>query len=96
MRKIISCVFVVFSGATFAQSLNCQLMKEEIIGQYRQQQAQSQQQAYNQNFNAVQLSPMEQGNLMMRQSAEQFGNALAMIGQPTLEQKVQIYKQRCE
>lgn len=99
MKKIILTITILFSAASSAQSLDCQMMKNEILSQANQQQQQQQQQRQQQQQQALtyaQMTPMQQAQLSMYQGGQQLGNALAGIGQPTLQEKVQIYKQRCE
>ncbi len=99
MKKIILTITILFSAASSAQSLDCQMMKNEILSQANQQQQQQQQQRQQQQQQALayaQMTPMQQAQLSVYQGGQQLGNALAGIGQPTLQEKVQIYKQRCE
>jgi hypothetical protein len=77
------------------------MMKNEILSQANQQQQQQQQQQQRQQQQQqalayAQMTPMQQAQLSMYQGGQQLGNALAGIGQPSLQEKVQIYKQRCE
>jgi hypothetical protein len=99
MRKIILIITIMFSAASSAQSLDCQMMRNEILSQANQQQQQQQQQRQQQQQQALtyaQMTPMQQAQLSIYQGGQQLGNALAGIGQPTLQEKIQIYKQRCE
>ena len=99
MKKIIFSLAVFYSGLSLAQSLDCQMMRDEILAQSRQQQQQQQQQYQQQQQQALayaQMTPMQQAQLSMYQGGQQLGNALAGIGQPSLQEKIQIYKQRCE
>ena len=89
----------VVMGVALGQPLECQLMRDEILSQANQQRQQQQQQQYQQSQQAYaysQLTPMQQAQMSMYQGGQQLGNALASIGQPTLQEKIQIYKQRCE
>lgn len=99
MKKIIITLVFLYSGVSIAQSLDCQMMKNEILSQANQQQQQQQQRQQQQQQQALayaQMTPMQQAQMGMYQGGQQLGNALAGIGQPTLQEKIQIYKQRCE
>lgn len=77
-------------------------MKEEILGQYRQQQQRQndpymQQNQQNQAMNYAQLTPMQQAQASAYMGGQQLGNAInQMMSGPSLEEKVRIYKQKCE
>lgn len=82
-----------------AQTLECQLMKDEILSQakqQRQQQQQLQQQQQQQALAYAQMDNMQRAQMSIFQGGGGLGRALSDLGQPSLEQKVQIYKQRCE
>lgn len=101
LRKIKVVLFfatAIAAEVAIGQPMECQLMREEILSQANQQRQQQQQQ-YQQSQQAYaysQLTPMQQAQMSMYQGGQQLGNALAAIGQPTLQEKIQIYKQRCE
>lgn len=96
--KLVFCLISLFaSGLTLAQNLDCQLLKEEILSQRRQElQQQNQAQQYG--------SPGSMGNPSLApfyaQAAQQgqlIGQGVgALMGVPNLQQKIQIYKQKCE
>lgn len=95
MQKLLFVSTLMLSGGAIAQSLDCQMMRDEILSQSRQQQ-QSQQQQQQQALAYAQMTPMQQAQFGAYQGGQQLGNALAGIGQPSLQEKIQIYKQRCE
>lgn len=99
MKKLLFLFAFTTSGFAYAQSIDCQMMKNEILSQANQQQQQQQQMRQQQQQQALayaQMTPMQQAQFSMYQGGQQLGSALAQIGQPTLQEKVQIYKQRCE
>ena len=99
MKKTLSVLFLIFSVNAFAQSLECQMMKDEILSQSRaqqQQQQQRQQQQQQQALAYAQMDNMQRAQMSIYQGAAGIGQALSGVGQPSLQEKVQIYKQRCE
>lgn len=101
MNKLLLAGFTIFSLPVMPQTIECQILKEQILNEVRQQQAQ-------QN-----PSPqVHQGNLMnpslepLYAQAEQQGRLIgggivaglnALNGQPaTLQDKINLYKQKCE
>lgn len=102
MNKIALYVMLLLSFTANAQPIECSLMKEEILGQYRQQQQQQndpyrQQHQQNQAMNYAQLTPMQQAQASIYMGGQQLGNAInQMMSGPSLDEKVRLYKQRCE
>ena len=99
MKTTFLTIFAVFSFNSFAQSLECQMMKDEILSQSRGQQQQRQQQQQQQQQQALayaQLDNMQRAQMSIYQGGAGIGQALSGIGQPSLQEKIQIYKQRCE
>ena len=101
MKKLLLLIAVSTAPLANAQPIECSLMKEEILGQYRQQQMQNdpykQQTQQNQAMNFAQLTPMQQAQASAYMGGQQIGNAInQMMSGPSLEEKVRIYKQRCE
>ena len=103
MMKIVTLLILyLLSSSLYAQPIECSLMREEILAQYRQQQ-QSQNNPYvqqnqqNQAMNYAQLTPMQQAQASIYMGGQQLGNAInQMMSGPSLDEKVKIYKQRCE
>lgn len=100
MRKskfAFSLISLFVSGLTLAQNLDCQLLKEEILSQRRQelqQQNQAQQYGSPGSFGSPSLAPFY---AQAAQQGQLIGQGVgAAIGAPTLQQKIQIYKQKCE
>lgn len=102
MNRLIFLALAVICNNGFSQGIECSLMKEEILGQYRQQQmTQSdpyrQQNQQNQAINFAQLTPMQQAQASAYMGGQQLGNAInQLLSGPSIEDKVRIYKQRCE
>lgn len=102
MKKIALLLLFQISLPVFSQPIECSLMKEEILGQYRQQQQRQndpymQQNQQNQAMNYAQLTPMQQAQASAYMGGQQLGNAInQMMSGPSLEEKVRIYKQKCE
>lgn len=96
MKTTFLTIFAVFSFNSFAQSLECQMMKDEILSQSRGQQQQRQQQQQQQALAYAQLDNMQRAQMSIYQGGAGIGQALSGIGQPSLQEKIQIYKQRCE
>lgn len=74
-------------------------MRDEILAQanqQRQQQQQMQQQQQQQALAYAQMDPFQRAQYGMYMGGQQLGSAIAAAGQPSLQEKVQIYKQRCE
>ena len=87
------------AGGALGQPLECQLMRDEILSQANQQRQMQQQQQLQQQQQALayaQMDPMQRAQASIYMGGQQLGNALAAAGQPSLQEKVQIYKQRCE
>ena len=91
-----------FSSPSVAQTIECQIMKEQILSEVRQQQAQ-QTPYQNQQQQGTLLNPSlaplyaqaEQQGRLIGGGVAAVGNVLA--GQPaTLQDKVNRYKQKCE
>lgn len=96
--KLVFCLIsLISSGLTLAQNLDCQLLKEEILSQRRQelqQQNQSQQYGSPGSFGSPSLAPFY---AQATQQGQLIGQGVgALLGASTLQQKIQIYKQRCE
>lgn len=102
MNKIALYVTLFLSFSASAQPIECLLMKEEILGQYRQQQQMKndpykQQYQQNQAMNYAQMTPMQQAQASIYMGGQQLGNAInQMMSGPSLDEKVKIYKQKCE
>jgi hypothetical protein len=99
LKTILAISCSISSGVASGQSLECQLMRDEILSQSNQQRQLQQQQQMQQQQQALayaQLDPMQRAQMSIYQSGQQLGSALSNMGQPSLEQKIQIYKQRCE
>jgi hypothetical protein len=102
MSKIALYVTLLLSFSASAQPIECSLMKEEILSQYRyQQQMQNdpykQQYQQNQAMNYAQMTPMQQAQAGIYMGGQQLGNAInQMMSGPSLDEKVKIYKQKCE
>lgn len=99
MKKLLFFSTILLSSSAFAQPLECQLMRDEILAQSKQQQQQYQQQQYQQQQQALayaQMDPFQRAQMSMYQGGQQLGNALAGMGQPSLQDKLRIYKQKCE
>lgn len=99
MKALISILLFTQINIVFAQSIECQLMRDEILTQSRNQQQLQQQRQMQQQQQALayaQMDPMQRAQMSIYQSGQQLGNALSSMGQPPLEQKIQIYKQKCE
>lgn len=99
MKKTFLVVFSALSFNSFAQSLECQMMRDEILSQSRAQQQQQQQRQQQQQQQAAayaQMDNMQRAQMSIYQGAAGIGQALSGAGQPSLQEKVQIYKQRCE
>lgn len=101
MKKILVALTALICTPVISQTIECQILKEQILNEVRQQQAQ-------QN-----PSPqVNQGNLMnpslgpLYAQAEQQGRLIgggivaglnALNGQPaTLQDRINLYKQKCE
>lgn len=98
-KVLLTSGLLTIAGATLGQPLECQLMRDEILSQANQQRQMQQQQQLQQQQQALayaQMDPFERANYSMYMGGQQLGNALAAAGQPSLQEKVQIYKQRCE
>jgi hypothetical protein len=99
MKIVFLTILTTLSFHTFAQSLECQMMRDEILSQSKSQQQQRQQQQQQQQQQALayaQMDPMQRAQMSIYQGAAGIGQALSGVGQPSLQEKVQIYKQRCE
>lgn len=89
----------LFSLPSVAQTIECQIMKEQIIREVSSSQNMPTQQQQQQEALAVaRMTPQEQIAYNSYRSGQQLGNVLGGIlnSGPTLEQKIQIYKQKCE
>lgn len=97
-KVLTSLIVILFSSPSFAQSIECQMLRDDILSERRQQQQQQQQQSTQYG------SPGSMGNPSLApfyaQAAQQgqlIGQgAGALMGVPNLQQKIQIYKQKCE
>lgn len=99
MKALISILLLTQINIVFGQSLDCQLMRDEIMTQSRNQQQLQQQRQMQQQQQALalaQMDPMQRAQAQIYMGGQQLGSALSNMGQPSLEQKIQIYKQRCE
>jgi len=102
VKKIMFIFSMFVSGLPVAQSLECQMMREEILNESRQQsqiQAQRQSQIDSQANAYAQMDPFQRATMGFYQAGAQIP---ALVGGvmgvrlPTLQEKVQTYKQRCE
>jgi hypothetical protein len=96
--KIAFCLIGLLSSTlTLAQNLDCQLLKEEILSQRRQElQQENQTQQYGSAglFGSPSLAPFY---AQAAQQGQLIGQGVgAALGVPTLQQKIQMYKQKCE
>lgn len=96
--KLALCLIsLLSSGLTTAQNLDCQMLREEILSQRRQelqQQNQAQQYAAPGSIMNPSLAPFY---AQAAQQGQLIGQGVgAALGAPTLQQKIQIYKQKCE
>ena len=102
IKKLLGLIAITLTSLVNAQPIECSLMKEEILGQYRQQQQMQndpyrQQNQQNQAMNYAQLTPMQQAQASIYMGGQQLGNAInQMMSGPSLDEKVKIYKQKCE
>jgi hypothetical protein len=99
MKKISLLILLFLSINSYAQSLECQMMRDEILSQSRAQQQQSQQQQRQQQQQAAayaQMDNMQRAQMSIYQGGAGLGQALSGVGQPSLQEKIKIYKQRCE
>lgn len=99
MKALFLTIVTVLSFNSFAQSLECQMMRDEILSQSKaqqQQQLQQQQQQQQQALAYAQMTPMQRAQMSIYQGGAGIGQALSGVGQPSLQEKIQIYKQRCE
>jgi hypothetical protein len=99
-KKLYAITAMVFSADLFAQqSLQCQLEREQLVSEYRQQQQsqqQSQQQAFDRAVQLAQMDPMARANAQISMGAYQLGGAIgAAMGGQTLEQRIQDWERRC-
>lgn len=95
MRNLIFSLCIAMSMNSFAQSLQCQLEREQLVSEYRQKQ-QSEQQAFDRNQQLARLTPRERNVAMLGGSVDQLGSALAgAMGGQTLEQRIQDWERRC-
>lgn len=95
MKKIIPALSAVISMGSFAQSLQCQLEREQLVAEYRQKQ-QSDQQALQNAIAMAQLTPEQRATAQLYMAGNQLGNALAGAkGGQTFEQRVQDWERRC-
>lgn len=88
---------LLLSELTFAQNLDCQLLKEEILSERRQellQQNQAQHYGSSGSFGSPSLAPFY---AQAAQQGQLIGQGVGvLLGASTLQQKIQIYKQKCE
>jgi hypothetical protein len=99
MKTVFLTILATLSFNTFAQSLECQMMRDEILSQSKAQQQQRQQQQQQQQQQALayaQMDNMQRAQMSIYQGGAGLGQALSGIGQPSLQEKIKIYKQRCE
>jgi hypothetical protein len=97
IKALLAFSLTLAAGVALGQPLECQLMRDEILSQANQQRQQQQQmQQQQQALNYAQMDPMQRAQASIYMGGQQLGNALAAAGQPSLQEKVQIYKQRCE
>jgi hypothetical protein len=99
LKTILAIICSISSGIASGQSLECQLMRDEILSQSNQQRQLQQQQQMQQQQQALayaQIDPMQRAQASIYMGGQQLGRALSNMGQPSLEEKIQIYKQRCE
>lgn len=102
MNKLFVMIFSLCSLPAMSQTIECQIMKEQILSEIRQQQSQRAQSQIQQNQGTL-LNPSmnniyglaEQRGKMIGGGIAAVGNALA--GQPvTLQDRIDVYKQKCE
>jgi hypothetical protein len=86
------------SSQVFGQSLECQLLRDEIVGEARQRQAQNSEQiAYINGYAAGQNltgAILGQSAAFAQRGASGLSQALGQT--MNLEQKIQVYQQTCE
>lgn len=102
MKKIFLTISVVICSPAMSQTIECQIMKEQILSEVRQQQSQQFQPQIQQNQGTL-LNPSmnniyglaEQQGRLIGGGVAALGNALT--GQPaTLQDRINLYKQKCE
>lgn len=96
--KLAFCIICLFSGSlAIAQNFDCQLLKEEILSQRRQelqQQNQAQQYAVPGSIMNPSLAPFY---AQAAQQGQLIGQGVgALVGAQTIQEKIRLYKQRCE
>jgi hypothetical protein len=98
VRKLLASLTVLFlSSPSSAQSIECQMLRDDILSERRQQQQQQQQaQQYGSagSMGNPSLAPLY---AQAAQQGQLLGQGIGgLMGVPNLQQKIQIYKQKCE
>lgn len=102
MKKIFLTITVVICSPAMSQTIECQIMKEQILSEVRQHQSQQAQSQAQQNQGTMlnpSLGPLyaqaEQRGGLVGGGIAALGNVLT--GQPaTLQDRINLYKQKCE
>lgn len=92
-------LMLMVSPSLFAKSIECQILKEKIISEvrYLEAQKQSSQQSYNKGYRAGQ-DPLAgiMGNIAEFSANTNKGLSEGLGLNESLEQKISIYKSKCE
>lgn len=98
MFKVLASLIVIFiSSPSFAQSIECQMLRDDILSERRQQQQQQQQSAQYGSPGSVGNPSLAPFYAQAAQQGQLIGQGVgALMGVPNLQQKIQIYKQKCE
>jgi hypothetical protein len=101
MNKLLLVSLTLCSLPVASQTIECQILKEQILSEIRQQQVQQNTSPQVQQGNLMNpsLGPLyaqaEQQGRLIGGAVAALGNALA--GQPaTLQDRINLYKQKCE
>lgn len=101
MNKLFLVSFSLFSLPVMSQTIECQILKEQILSEARQQQLQQNPSPQYQQGDMMNpsLGPLyaqaEQRGRLIGGGIAALGNALT--GQPaTLQDRINLYKQKCE
>jgi hypothetical protein len=99
LKTVLAIICSISSGIASGQTLECQLMRDEILSESNQQrqlrqQQQTQQFATPGSLSNPSLAPFYE---QARQQGQMIGQgAGALLGAPILQDKIRIYKQKCE